>query len=42
MEMEIAFRAVVRRLPELKLADETLAWKPTMGIRALVKLPVVV
>jgi cytochrome P450 len=41
MEMEIAFRALVRRLPNVKLTDETLAWKPTMGIRALVKLPVV-
>ena len=40
MEMEIAFRAFVRRQPNVKLATEALAWKPTMGIRALVKLPV--
>ncbi len=41
MEMEIAFRALVRRLPNVKLATGELAWKPTMGIRALVKLPIV-
>uniref|UniRef100_UPI00404A4D5F cytochrome P450 n=1 Tax=Cephaloticoccus sp. TaxID=1985742 RepID=UPI00404A4D5F len=41
MEMEIAFRAIVRRLPNLRLVTDQLDWKPTMGIRALVKLPVV-
>lgn len=40
MEMEIAFRAIVRRLPQLQLATTDLAWKPTMGIRALTKLSV--
>jgi cytochrome P450 len=40
MEMEIAFRAIVRRLPQLQLATTDLAWKPTMGIRALTRLPV--
>ena len=40
MEMEIAFRALVRRLPDLRLATDTLSWKPTMGIRALQTLPV--
>jgi cytochrome P450 len=40
MEMDIAFRAVLRRLPNLRLALDDLQWKPTMGIRALVKLPV--
>lgn len=42
LEMEIAFRAVVQRLPDLRLACEELAWKPTMGIRALKELPVTV
>lgn len=42
MEMEIAFRAIVRRVPTLRLASADLAWKPTMGIRALVRLPVTV
>jgi len=41
MEMEIAFRSIVRRIPNLKLTNDDLAWKPTMGIRALVRLPVV-
>lgn len=40
MEMEIAFRAIIRRVPNLRLAVGELAWKPTMGIRALVNLPV--
>jgi cytochrome P450 len=42
MEMDIAFRAILRRLPNLQLATTDLQWKPTMGIRALVKLPVIV
>ncbi len=42
MEMEIAFRAIIRRLPELRLGTDQLHWKPTMGIRALVSLPVVI
>ena len=40
LEMEIAFRAIVRRLPGLRLASERLSWKPVMGIRALESLPV--
>ncbi len=42
MEMEIAFRALVRRVPNLQLATDDLSWKPTMGIRALTKLVVTV
>lgn len=41
MEMELAFRAIVRRLPSLRLAGAPLVWKPTMGIRALARLPVI-
>lgn len=42
LEMEIAFRTVVQRLPSLRLAGGELAWKPLMGIRALKALPVIV
>jgi cytochrome P450 len=42
IEMEIALRAITTHLPNLRLADEQLRWKPTMGIRALVRLPVMI
>lgn len=42
LEMEIAFRAVARRLPGLRLASDQFSWKPLMGIRALTALPVIV
>ncbi len=38
LEMETVFRAVVERLPNLKLEQKTLKWKPVMGIRALQEL----
>ena len=41
IEMETAVRAVVQRMPNLRLADQPLRWKPTMGIRALERLAVV-
>ena len=40
LEMEIAIRAIMQRLPDLRLVGGELAWKPTMGIRALKALPV--
>ncbi len=40
IEMELAFRAVVRRLPGLRLAGEPVVWKTAMGLRAPEKLEV--
>jgi len=42
IEMEIAFRAFARRLPDLQLGGEELKWRPTMGIRGLEALPVII
>ena len=43
LEGEIALGTLLRRMPELRLgvAPETLRWRPSFGLRGLVKLPVV-
>jgi cytochrome P450 len=42
MEGEITFRALVRRMPGLRLeAGASLTWRPNLGLRGLVSLPVV-
>jgi cytochrome P450 len=41
LEMEIALRALSRRLPGLRLAAETWSWRPLMGLRCLTALPVI-
>lgn len=38
LEMETVFRAIAVRLPNLKLEQKALKWKPVMGIRALQEL----
>jgi len=40
MEGRIAFAALLRRLSDLQLASDTLAWRTNSGLRGLVSLPV--
>jgi len=40
MEGNIAFRAIARRLPDMRLDTDRVAYQPAFGIRALVALPV--
>ena len=40
MELDIAYRALLARLPCFALATENIRWKPLMGIRALGELDV--
>jgi cytochrome P450 len=41
LEAEIAFGTLLRRMPDLRLgvAAEALTWRPSFGVRSLVKLP---
>ena len=39
LEGEIALPAIVRRFPRLRLAEETLRWRPTAVMRGLEALP---
>jgi pimeloyl-[acyl-carrier protein] synthase len=41
LEGQIAINAVVRRLPAIRLAAETLEWRPSQALRGLRSLPVV-
>lgn len=41
MEMAIAFNTLLRRLPDLRLADPSPQWQTAYGMRALQTLPVV-
>jgi cytochrome P450 len=42
LEAEIAFTALVRRLPNLRLATDCVAWRPNAVLRGLRSLPVTV
>ena len=39
-EAQIAFRAIVRRFPNMQLATDTVEYKAALGIRSLERLPV--
>jgi cytochrome P450 len=40
MEGAIALESVLRRLPDLRLVDETVTWRPNLGLRGLTRLTV--
>jgi cytochrome P450 len=40
LEAQIAFRAIARRLPRLRLAEGEIRYRPALGIRSLQSLPV--
>jgi cytochrome P450 len=40
MEGRIAFETMLRRLPDLQLAAGSVEWRPNLGLRGLVSLPV--
>lgn len=40
IEGQIAFAALLRRLPALRLASEEITWRPNLGLRGLTSLPV--
>ena len=40
IEIELALRAVFRHTPNIRRATDALQWRPTMGVRALMSLPV--
>jgi pimeloyl-[acyl-carrier protein] synthase len=40
IEIELALRAVLRHTPNIRRASDDLQWRPTMGVRALMSLPV--
>jgi cytochrome P450 len=40
MEAQVAFETVLRRLPDLRLVPEPVAWRPNLGLRGLTALPV--
>lgn len=40
MEGQIAFETVLRRLPDLRLAADSVQWRPNLGLRGIVALPV--
>ncbi|MDQ6898007.1 MAG: cytochrome P450 [Candidatus Dormibacteraeota bacterium] len=40
LEAHIAFGALLSRLPEMTLATDELEWRPNLGLRGLVSLPV--
>lgn len=39
LEVEIAFTTLVKRMPNLKLIDDTLHWYPNLSFRGLTTLP---
>jgi cytochrome P450 len=41
IEGQVAFATLLRRLPDLALASEPLAWRQNLGLRGLTALPVV-
>jgi cytochrome P450 len=40
IEGQIAFSALLRRLPGLRLATDAVTWRPNLGLRGLTALPV--
>jgi hypothetical protein len=38
IEMDIAFRAILKQMPRPRLVDEKIQWRPLMGVRSLVDL----
>lgn len=40
LEGHVAFETVLRRLQKLELATESVAWRPNLGLRGVVSLPV--
>lgn len=40
IEGQIAFETILRRLPELRLATDSVEWRPNLGLRGLTALPV--
>jgi cytochrome P450 len=38
LEMEIAFRALLKQIPRPRLVNETIRWRPLMGVRSMVEL----
>jgi len=40
MEGQIAFETILRRLPNIALKTDRVAWRPNLGLRGLVALPV--
>ena len=41
IEIETSLRVIAKRLPNLRLAAEGVAWKAIMGLRSLEALPVI-
>jgi pimeloyl-[acyl-carrier protein] synthase len=39
LEGEVAFNSLLRRFPDLRLADEPLVWRENLGLRGLERLP---
>jgi cytochrome P450 len=40
LEGQIAFETVMRRLPDLEIATDSVAWRPNLGLRGVISLPV--
>ncbi len=40
LESQIAFRSIARHLPNMRLATDHVEYKPAMGIRSLISLPI--
>lgn len=40
IEMDAAFRAILKIMPRPRLADAVVVWRPVMGIRSIERLPV--
>ena len=38
IEMDIAFRALIKHMPRPRLVDETILWRPLMGVRSISRL----
>jgi hypothetical protein len=36
--MDIAFRALLKQIPQPRLVDESVRWRPLMGVRSMVEL----
>ncbi len=41
LEAQVAFATLLRRLPGLRLADETVAWRGLLSVRGVQALPLV-
>jgi cytochrome P450 len=39
LEGQVAFDSLLRRFPDLRLADEPLVWRENLGLRGLERLP---